>query len=74
MDGTVEKCFHIFNLVVNITGGAMIGPVSNFLPTKELGTFLNLTWRYMPMTLWLVLAAIFQETRQRWKNNDEVMV
>ena len=38
----------------------MIGPVSNFLPTKKLGTYLNLTWRYMPMTVWLALVVVIQ--------------
>ena len=54
-----ERAFHLFNLIVNITGGAMIGPVSNFLPTKDEGTFLNLAWRFIPMTLWIFLVVVF---------------
>ena len=46
------------NLILNIIGGALIGPVSNFLPTKYEGSFVNLTWRYMPMTMWLLGAVL----------------
>lgn len=51
--------FHWFNLIVNIVGGALIGPVSNFLPTKDQGNFINLVWRYIPMTVWLMIAVVF---------------
>ena len=52
------RCFHWFNLITNIIGGAVIGPVSVFLPCKKYGLFVNLAWRYMPMTLWLIAAVI----------------
>jgi len=50
------RAFHWFNLIANIVGGALIGPVSVFLPCKKYGNFINLAWRYMPMIFWLVAA------------------
>jgi len=52
------RAFHWFNLILNIVGGALIGPVSVFLPCKKYGNFVNLAWRYMPMTIWLVGAVL----------------
>ncbi len=50
------RAFHWFNLISNIVGGALIGPVSVFLPCKKYGNFVNLAWRYMPMIFWLIAA------------------
>lgn len=33
-------------LLANILGGSLIGPVSNILPTKGRGVYLNLAWRF----------------------------
>lgn len=49
-------------MITNIVGGALIGPVSVYLACKPYGNFLNLAWRYMPMTLWLIIAVAMNQT------------
>jgi hypothetical protein len=48
-------------VVLAVSGGSFIGPVSNKLPTKKIGVYINLCWRFIPMTFFLVVCNYFSK-------------
>ena len=47
----LERLLIYAGVIYTVAGGAIIGPVSLHLPTLQYGVWLNLCWRFLPMSL-----------------------
>jgi hypothetical protein len=59
-----EKIIIYASIFFCVFGGAVIGVVSNELPTKKLGIYLNLCWRFIPMVFFLIMITVISEIKK----------